>query len=131
MKTIKVIHVSDDYCSVSLNAGTREGISLGDKFLVYAVSDHEIIDPDTNESLGFLEFVKGTGKVIHVQEKLCTIESNTFKKPTPKKTIRTEKHNNSILSIYGPATTEETILSGEPEQIPFDCPQIGDLAKQI
>ena len=66
-KQIKIVHVSDDNCDVSLNVGSINGVQEGDKFLVYSLSDHEIVDPDTGESLGYLEFVKGTGEVVHVQ----------------------------------------------------------------
>ena len=129
-KQPKVVYVSSDNCKVSLNVGCCNGVSLGDKFLVYSLSDHEIIDPDTKESLGFLEFVKGSGKVVHVQEKLCTIESNTYKKPKPTKTI-TKHIPNTFMASFGTQTTEETVIDGESEQVPFDNPQIGDLAKPI
>ena len=87
-KQIKIVHVSDDNCDVSLNVGSINGVQEGDKFLVYSLSDHEIVDPDTWESLGYLEFVKGTGEVVHVQDKMCTITSVTYRKPVAKKTIR-------------------------------------------
>ena len=87
-KQIKIVHVSDDNCDVSLNVGSINGVQEGDKFLVYSLSDHEIVDPDTGESLGYLEFVKGTGEVVHVQDKMCTITSVTYRKPVAKKTIR-------------------------------------------
>ena len=86
-KQIKIVHVSDDNCDVSLNVGSINGVQEGDKFLVYSLSDHEIVDPDTGESLGYLEFVKGTGEVVHVQDKMCTITSVTYRKPVAKKTI--------------------------------------------
>lgn len=46
-KQIKIVHVSDDNCDVSLNVGSINGVQEGDKFLVYSLSDHEIVDPDT------------------------------------------------------------------------------------
>lgn len=128
-KQPKIVNVSDDQCQVSLNIGRINGVELNDTFLIYSLSDHEIIDPDTNESLGFLEFVKGKGKVTHVQEKLCTVSSNTYKKPSSTRTIT--KHVPSSIFALSNNTTEETVIDGNPEQIPFDSPQIGDLAKRI
>ena len=58
-----------------MNAGSNQKISKGQKYLIYKVSDEEIIDPDTNKSLGFLEIVKGTGVVTHVQDNMATLES--------------------------------------------------------
>ena len=34
-KQIKIVHVSDDNCDVSLNVGSINGVQEGDKFLVY------------------------------------------------------------------------------------------------
>lgn len=121
-KQLKVASILDDY-KVVLNAGFNSSIKVGQRYLVYALSDEEIIDPDTNESLGFLEIVKGTGKVTHVQEKMCTLESDEYK-PLPK-TTRTRKS----YAFFSDSIVEET--KPEPEQVPFSSPVIGDLAKRV
>lgn len=128
-KQPKVVLVEDDYKLV-LNVGSDNGVKNGDRFLVYTLSDHEIIDPDTKESLGFLERVKGTGKVVHLQDKLCTIESVSFENPVPTKTI-TKKPANTFITGLGSFTVEETTLEGKPEQMPFYSPEEGDLAKLL
>lgn len=127
-KQICVVHVQDDY-KVSLNVGSKDGVSKGNSFLIYTLSDHEIIDPISKESLGFLEFVKGTGTVIHVQENMCTIESNKYENSLPRKTIRKNAGSSLIVALNGSSTTEETVI--EREHVPFDNPEIGDFAKQI
>ena len=66
-KQIKIVHVSDDNCDVSLNVGSINGVQEGDKFLVYSLSDHEIVDPDTGESLGYLEFVPGRSSMSRIR----------------------------------------------------------------
>ena len=127
---IKVVHISDDECQVSLNIGAADKVSKGDRFLVYALSEHEIFDPDTKESLGFLEFVKGVGEVIHVQEKLCTISSTKRKKP--KTIIRKQSPQAFSFSMLGTqSTVEETVIDPNNDQAPFDNPEIGDLAKPV
>ena len=105
-KQIKIVHVSDDNCDVSLNVGSINGVQEGDKFLVYSLSDHEIVDPDTGESLGYLEFVKGTGEVVHVQDKMCTITSVTYRKPVAKKTIR---KTTPSMTMWAGSTVEEIV----------------------
>lgn len=59
---------------VVLNKGSRDGISEGDEFVVFSLGE-EISDPETRESLGVLEKIKGKGEVIHVQDHMCTIET--------------------------------------------------------
>ena len=115
-KQIKIVHVSDDNCDVSLNVGSINGVQEGDKFLVYSLSDHEIVDPDTGESLGYLEFVKGTGEVVHVQDKMCTITSVTYRKPVAKKTIR---KTTPSMTMWAGSTVEEIVQDDNREQIPF------------
>ena len=48
-KTFKVARVLDDF-KIVMNAGSNQNISLGQKYLLYAISDQEIIDPDTHKS---------------------------------------------------------------------------------
>lgn len=125
-KQLCVVHIQDDYKLV-LNIGSNDSIKNGTRFLIYALSDHPIIDPVSNESLGFLEIVKGTGKVIHLQDTMCTIESDKYENSLPRKTIR--KIKPSIFSPFDDGPTEETVV--EREHIPFDNPEIGDFAKPV
>lgn len=121
MSQYTVVETLDNNYKLVINAGKNKGIVMGQRYLVYALSDHEIIDPETKQSLGYLEIVKGTGKVIHVQEKMATIESDTYKSSQPTKIIR-----KSPLSF---GTTEEERVS--KEHIAFENPKIGDFVKQI
>ena len=84
MRVAKVI----DNETFILNKGSKDGIKAGDRFLVYALGD-EIFDPETNENLGQLELIRGTGKVIHIQERMATVKSDM--KSSPIKTIRKPK----------------------------------------
>ena len=59
---------------VVLNRGTQDGISEGDEFVVFSLGE-EISDPKTGESLGMLEKIKGKGEVVHVQDRMCTLET--------------------------------------------------------
>ena len=122
-KQLKVVSVLDNY-RVALNAGLNQGIKIGQRYLIYSLGNEEIIDPDTNESLGFLEIVKGTGEVIHVQEKLCTIESVEYR--TRPKTIK-----RNIPNRFNMFPSYEEEIEPEDEQLPFDHPVIGDFAKRV
>jgi hypothetical protein len=119
-KVAKVINNNE----LVLNAGYNKGIKKGYKFLIYSLGE-EILDPDTGESLGKLETSKGIGKVIHVQEKMSTIK--TYGTPA-KKTISTQAFN-TYLNLINQG--EDNTAESEPEILPFENPQKGDLAKYI
>ncbi|WP_418451867.1 hypothetical protein [Candidatus Ventrimonas sp.] len=122
MKTIiKVVRVIDEYKLV-LNIGSDDGAKQGQKYLIYEVGPEEIFDPDTKESLGFLELVKGTGIITHVQPKMSTIESCIYDKSSSK-TVR--RNPLGVLSDY-----VETVDSNQIQR-PFENPRINDLAKRV
>jgi len=118
----KVIKVIDYYEKVVINRGAEHGIKEGQRFLIYAL-DEELLDPDTGESLGRLELVRGTGKVIHVQEKISTIQSD---KKVTERTIK--RYKNSAWRAFN-GTDEEEMMT--PSNVPFDNPENGDLAKPL
>lgn len=65
---------------IVINKGKNDGIEGNMRFLVYK-EGHEIIDPETNKSLGILENPKGTFKVLHVQDTM-TILLSELKRPS-------------------------------------------------
>jgi hypothetical protein len=105
---------------IVINKGAKHGLKNGQRLLVYKMSKQEIIDPNNGESLGYLEIVKGTGKVIHIQEKMSTIESD---KKQVRRIVRSPN-----LNLYGFGS--ETVES-EDQLVPFEEPEVGDLAKPI
>ena len=63
-----------DSQTIILNIGRRHSVAMNDKFVVFSLGE-EVLDPETGESLGTLEDIKGKGQVVHVQDNLCTIET--------------------------------------------------------
>lgn len=110
MKQIQVAYIIDDEKLV-LNVGSEDGISKGQEFIIYGLSENDIVDPTTNTSLGRLELVRGTGVVDYIQDKMCILRTNTTKK--------------------SPTLSVSQMLSGEAHYIPFDSPRIGDYAREI
>lgn len=121
-QTIKVAKVIDDF-TIVINIGSRDDIKLGQRFLIYEVSDEEILDPDTKESLGYLEIVKGTGKVTHVQFKLSTLESCMYESSPTKKVQKNP--------FYGVLSEYTEITEGDKTQLPFKEVCVGDFAKRV
>ncbi|PWE25197.1 hypothetical protein, partial [Aliarcobacter skirrowii] len=83
-------------------------------------------DPDTNESLGKLEIIKGTAKPIHIQENMTIIKSNKYNTVEDKKII---KKSNQGLGIFSGSQVEEIIEPRERTIKPFDNPTVGDFVK--
>ena len=109
MKELKIAYVLDSNRLV-LNAGSSDGIPKNQRFLVYGTSEEEIVDPVTNKPLGFLEIVRGTGKISYVQDTMSIIETDMLKSP-----------------LYSVARS----LSVNPEYKPFCEPQVGDSVREI
>lgn len=61
-----------------INGGTENGVKEGTEFEIYA-EGMPIFDPDTNESLGKLEYIKAKVIVIHVFPKMCLCENSEQK----------------------------------------------------
>lgn len=120
-----VVKVIDDH-KVVINKGARDNIKEGQRFLLYKLEEEEIKDPTTGKSLGYLEVVKGTGKVTHVQERMSTIESDKRGEPSKKTII---KRISPIL--FFPAQQHEETAVSSGDFVPFEQPDIGDKAKPI
>lgn len=135
-KVIKVINSTE----IVINAG-NEKIKQFDKFLVYSL-DEELFDPDTNESLGQLETVKGTVKPLHIQEKLTTLQSDIFEitREESKKIIKSKNNAKkstalaASLALFGNIDkdeTEELVVPAQKERKKLSNVQIGDFVKKI
>ncbi|MBG3876011.1 hypothetical protein FVW20_02955 [Desulfovibrio oxamicus] len=117
-KVVKIISDS----RVVINAGTRDGIKTGNRFIIYKTGE-AITDPDTGEDLGPLEIVKGNGVAKHVQEKMSIIHGYMIitKKQRPSNMAAA-----ALYSIYMQGPIEET----EEIEEAFEMPEIGDCAKR-
>lgn len=111
-----------------INRGSNDGVELGDEFLVYYVDPEELIDPETGESLGNLEVVRGTAEATHVQPKITTIKSNRFENNSGKIIRRSASPFGSLSSALSMGT--EVVETPSKNLVPFESPQIGDKVKR-
>lgn len=116
-----VAKVNDEYTLV-INRGSENGVMKGDNFLVYYVDPEELFDPETGQSLGNLEIIRGTGTAIHVQPKMTTLKSNRV--VSKGRVIRRQA---GLLA----ALSGEVIEEPEKEVMPFDDPNVGDKVKPV
>lgn len=121
----RVVEVLEDDDRVVLNRGSRDGIKVGLRFLVFG-HGQEMRDPETGESLGVLEIVRGEGVITHVQEKISTLSSARKSEGIKRKVVRRTPSN--FLAYMG-TTEEETFEEREP--LPFNNPAVGDYARRV
>jgi myosin-crossreactive antigen len=120
----KVIKIVDEY-KIAINKGSIDGVNKNNKFIIFKKGE-ELFDPDTEESLGFLEIPKLKMKVFNIQEKMTLLESDETIIETDrkiKKTIKqyTDKYSNpyGLLSFSGLKNGNdetETIIEEEPKE---------------
>jgi hypothetical protein len=122
----RVARVIDRYTLV-LNKGVRDGVEMGDKFLIFGEGE-DVIDPENGSNLGPLEVVRGRAKVTHLQDAICTIKcTDTTRVPGVKRVI---KRSGTLGMIIG--SPHEEIEEGPSiEEEPFDKPEVGDFARPI
>lgn len=107
--------------TVVINRGSRHGVTLGQRFLVYALSEDEIKDPISGESLGRIELVRGKGEIVNVQDQMSTLKSETV--PPERRILR-----KTPWYAYGDM---EEVLIPSTYRPPFESPKVGDKAKPL
>lgn len=110
---------------VAINRGAQGGIKVGQRFLLYELSEEEIEDPITGRPLGRLEIPKGTGKVTHVQDQMAIIESDKQRRSSRQKPSGV----GGIGGALPPLFAEEVFTTDEP--VPFQSPIVGDPVKPV
>ena len=128
MNTIegKVVHKLSP-TELVINIGRSHGVQEGSRFIVFALGD-EIAEPDTGESLGALEIVRGRAEAKHVQEKMTTILS-TEKRWVPQDRQRLVSGAAWFVGPGRPRT--ETVTEEVEVPSPFEGVQVGDLVRVL
>lgn len=74
-KIFKVVHIMDEY-TIIINAGQRDGVTIGTRFQIFD-DGYSVLDPDTGENYGSIDYVKETVITDDVREKMCLCHSTT------------------------------------------------------
>lgn len=127
---MKIFRVLETITStkIVLNCGKEQDIKLGDKFEIFGLTK-SLIDPETQEDLGRAEIIRGKGKVVHIQEKLCTVESYLTEGGFGSRKII--KKTSSLGSLWSGSPSTEEEITGEPSLKKFEDLQIGDYARKL
>lgn len=126
----KVVYLADaEYgpYELAINRGSRDGIKLGQKYHVFGYGP-ELNDPDTGESLGRIELVRGRGEIVHVQDHIATLRSIERRPERRGKRIIRDSSIAALVQGRGPIVEEEWPAD---EMVPFVNVSVGDLVKPI
>ena len=110
----KVAGIIDKY-RVVINRGSNHGVQVGQRFLILSIGE-ELFDPDSKESLGCVEVIKGKGEVTHVQEKMATLQ-----------TTDTHEIKTSPSGLAAMLAFQGTVVEKTPKA--FIDPEVGDIAR--
>ncbi|MBU0793615.1 MAG: hypothetical protein KJ752_06540, partial [Alphaproteobacteria bacterium] len=108
------------YYKLLINVGEKDEVKTGERILVFALGQ-EMVDPESGDSLGCFEVVRGYGRVVSTQSRMSVIESSRTK------TVRFQKAQaiNALISGH-------SVEYGEREEkAPFLNAMIGDLVRFI
>lgn len=132
----KVAKILDDQTLV-LNIGRAHGVNPGMVFCIFAAVD-DVKDPDSGESLGAWEAVKGYVQAAHPQEKLSVCRVYTLPRREAASPEQRGAHtlSSELVAVSmmggGPTKTrlnvDRTQLSGVPEVGPI---AVGDRARSV
>lgn len=128
----KVAKILDEY-NVIINVGREQGVVQGMRFVVFIEGD-EVSDPDTRESLGKWEVVKGQIVATHVQDRISVCSAPP---PAKDKDVRVDPSTRTLSAAmvqdhmrgeFGGRKAEKlnvnrTQMSGMPELRPIS---VGD-----
>ncbi len=129
----KVAKILDDQ-SLVLNVGSAQGVTPGMLFCIFAAVE-EVKDPDTGQSLGAWEAVKGYVQAAHPQERLTVCRVYTPQQRSAEEragnVLSAEMIEVSLLRSSSPRArlnVDRSQLSGMPEIGPI---AVGDRARSV
>ena len=110
--------------TVVINRGKMDGVEEDMRFVIYKLGD-DIIDPETGDSLGELEYVKAKVKITYVAEKYSIAE-------TYEQELRSSPFGNIMASGLYERKKLSKDFAGIYDPTDFIVPvEKGDLTKQI
>lgn len=104
----RIIKILNQY-KVVVDIGADSGIRKDMDFIIYSEGE-TVKDPDSDEVLGKLENIKARVKVIHIQERLSTLESSE----TETRRLSTTQ---AWLDLWSGFSKEETVRKPLPLEV--------------
>lgn len=125
-KKNKVIKIIND-TSLVINVGSIDSVKNGDEFEIFQPGC-EVLDPETNESLGTLDYVKATVRVKNAFPKMSVcVNTQTKSEPLFPPTMNVFSAAREVIQTL-PIAPED--ISGGYENVDKTI-RIGDLVRKI
>lgn len=124
IKIAKIISTTE----LVINAGSKQNINKGDKFqIIDKVGNEPVIDPDTGESLGTLDIIKGIVEVTTVYPNMSIVQSERTINPLLQASMGVAQSLSSYQIRKDLNVDKAQITGGAPqnENVPI---KIGDVA---
>lgn len=124
IKIAKIISTTE----LVINAGSKQNINEGDKFqIIDKVGSEPVIDPDTGESLGTLDIIKGIVEVTTVYPNMSIVQSERTINPLLQASMGVAQSLSSYQIRKDLNVDKSQITGGAPqnENVPI---KIGDVA---
>lgn len=102
MVKYKVVKIINEY-RIVVNAGAKDGIKSGDILEVFVVGQM-VNDPDTNEELGTLDFIKAEIEIETVYPNMCICTNSIKTSNNPMSAL-----SKAALSLYAEKKEPETL----------------------
>lgn len=120
-----------DASQLVLNVGAEHGVTPGLRFVVYE-EGNEVKDPETGQTLGSLELVKGVVEALHVQDRITLAVTPKTDRPVPAsvlsarlaETTRADSSEERRTELY----VNRSQIVGSPKRKPI---QVGDLVRSV
>ena len=123
VKAFKIVKIINEY-RVVVNAGSNDLIRDNQTLEVY-VPGREIIDPDSGDSLGTLDYVKAKLRVVDVFPKMCVCENRNTEPVISLMTTLSSLQRQEAL----PLAVDSKEISGGYEGIDKKI-HVGDLVRE-
>ncbi len=107
--------------SLVIGVGSMHGVAVGYRYVVFGLSEDDLLNPITGENLGPVEIVRGTGVVSHVQEQMATLTSDMVAASERRRVTRQAAGMQTVVEeIFPPRLMRQ-----------FEGARPGDFARQI
>ena len=106
-----------------LNAGLGAGVQSDDRFVVFELGE-DIVDPESGESLGALELVKGHLRVVHVQARMAIAALESTEQAAPPRQPQVLSAILARTATGAPSKPE----GGRPSSVE---PRVGDHVRRV
>jgi len=132
----KVAKILDEY-DLIINKGSADGVADGMRFVVFTEVD-DVADPDTGESLGKWELIKGRLAAAHVQKHMTVCSAEAKGEETAQGDPSTHTLSAEMIKVSMPAKGEganreklnvsKSEVSGVPSAKPI---AVGDRVRSV